>query len=96
MKHLLLLAIKFYWKTLPEHRRRKCIFRKSCSNYVFEVTKYKGFIKGLQSLAYRYKNCRGGFQTFINPINGEKEMILPNREIIGEKEIAEEILNKSY
>lgn len=96
MKHLLLFAIRIYWKTFPEHRRRKCIFKKSCSNYVFDITKQKGFLKGLQSLFYRYKNCRGGFQIFINPINGQKLIILPSREVIDEKEIAEGILNKSY
>ncbi|WP_343616551.1 membrane protein insertion efficiency factor YidD [Flavobacterium sp.] len=92
MKYLILLVIKMYWKTIPPSRRRKCIFRKSCSKYVFETTQKQGFSKGLKAFWFRYKNCRGGFQIFKNPISNNVQIILPSQIIIEREEIAERLL----
>lgn len=92
MKYLLMLIIQVYWTFIPASKRKKCIFKKSCSNFVFETTKREGFIKGLAALLFRYKNCRGGFQIFKNPLNNEIQMILPSKIIISQKEIAERFI----
>ena len=93
MKHLILFAIKMYWNYIPSAKRKKCIFKKSCSNYVFEVTQKEGFISGLKALRFRYQNCRGNFQIFKNPINNKIQMILPSQIIVEREEIAERLLN---
>ncbi|WP_299897153.1 membrane protein insertion efficiency factor YidD [uncultured Aquimarina sp.] len=93
MKFLLLFAIKLYWFLIPKTKRRRCIFRKSCSNYVYEKTCEKGLISGLKVLRYRYLNCRSGFIIFDHPLNNEKLMLLPNQKIIEEKEIAERLIS---
>lgn len=93
MKYCLLFLIKMYWVFKPKTKPAKCIFKKSCSHYVYEETKQKGFLKGFKALVFRIKNCSYGFELFQNPINNEIQMILPNRIIIEEKEIAERLLN---
>ncbi|PTS87606.1 membrane protein insertion efficiency factor YidD [Flavobacterium sp. HMWF030] len=93
MKHLILFAIKMYWEILPPSKRRKCIFKKSCSNYVFETTQKEGFVKGLKAFQFRYKNCRGNFAIFQNPINNKIQMILPSQIIIEKEDIAERLIN---
>jgi putative component of membrane protein insertase Oxa1/YidC/SpoIIIJ protein YidD len=92
MKYLILLTIRFYW-LLPKKERRKCIFRKSCSNYVFEATQERGLLEGLKAFYFRYKNCRGGFEIFKNPITNETQMLLPSKIVISGKEIAERLIN---
>lgn len=94
MKHLILFAIKMYWKILPPSKRRKCIFKKSCSNYVFETTQKEGFVKGLKAFQFRYKNCRGNFAIFQNPINNKIQMILPSQIIIESEDIADRLIKK--
>jgi putative component of membrane protein insertase Oxa1/YidC/SpoIIIJ protein YidD len=94
MKHLILLIIRFYWFSKSKSSKPKCIFRKSCSHYVYEITQERGFLKGLKAFLFRYKNCRGDIQLFKNPINNKINMLLPSRIIIKEDEIAERLLIK--
>lgn len=94
MKILLLTIIKIYWQFIPEKRRRPCVFRKSCSKYVFEKTKEEGFFSGLKALKYRFLNCRNGIEIFENPVNGETQIILPSLEILNQSEISERFLQK--
>ncbi len=92
MKYVLLLLIKIYWALIPAHNRKKCIFKISCSNFVFQETKSKGFFQGMKALKYRYHNCREGFEIFENPVDHTTQMILPNGDILTEPEIAERLL----
>jgi len=93
MKHLILFAIKMYWNCIPPSKRKKCIFKKSCSNYVFDITQKEGIIKGLKAFHFRFKNCRGNFAIFKNPITDKIQMILPSHIIIEREEIAERLLD---
>jgi len=95
MKILLIAIIKLYWAAFPESKRRKCIFRISCSQYVYQATKNEGLYKGLVALRCRYLNCRTGFHIFENPNDGTKIMILPNGQTFTEDEIAERFVDKT-
>ena len=92
MKHLILFAIKMYWSCIPASKRKKCIFKKSCSNYVFETAQEEGFIEALKAFRFRYKNCRGNFAIFKNPITNKLQMILPSQIIIETEGIAERLI----
>ena len=94
MKYLLLLIIKSYWFIIPASKRRKCIFRKSCSKHVYEETISKGIISGIKALKYRFENCRSGAQIFENPTTGKFQIILLNNQILDEKEISERFIKK--
>ncbi|WP_422090970.1 membrane protein insertion efficiency factor YidD [Tenacibaculum ovolyticum] len=93
MKCLLLFSIKVYWFLKPKDKNPCCIFRKSCSHYVYDKTKTGGFIIGFKALRFRTKNCKHGFELFINPISKKTEMILPDKSVIDEHNIAERLLN---
>ncbi|OSY89569.1 hypothetical protein WH52_00320 [Tenacibaculum holothuriorum] len=92
MKYILLGLIKMYWSLKPKNKLPKCIFRKSCSHFVYEVTKSKGFFGGLKALVYRFKNCRYGFELLKKPITDNVIMILPNGDEISEDKIAKWLL----
>ncbi|MBF4507905.1 membrane protein insertion efficiency factor YidD [Flavobacterium sp. JLP] len=92
MKYIILIVIRIYWKIIPPSNRRKCIFKKSCSNHVFEITQKEGFIMGLKAFQFRYKNCRANFSIFQNPIDNKIQMILPSQLIIDKDEIAERLI----
>ncbi|WP_289662208.1 membrane protein insertion efficiency factor YidD [Flavobacterium panacagri] len=92
MKYFILLIIRLYWILIPKSKRKKCIFRKSCSNYVFEITQKEGFINGLKAFRFRYNNCRNGFQVFKNPVTNKIQLILPSLVIVEKEEIAERLI----
>ncbi len=63
MRCLLLLAIRMYW-LIPTRLHDKCIFRESCSHYVYRVAKQRGFIAGLAALRERNGLCRPGYAVY--------------------------------
>jgi len=90
MQTLLLGVIRLYWFLIPESRRRSCIFRESCSRYVFRITSTEGFVTGYKALRARIKKCRPGYRLLKN---GELyELHLKDGSIIPEDEIALRIL----
>ena len=91
MKVLLLILIKTYWLLIPKSKRRKCLFKESCSNYVYEKTKREGLISGVKALKFRIKNCNSNYN-LIN-VNGEKIMISANQQVFKKSELNKSILN---
>lgn len=91
MKIFLLLIIKAYWVLIPKSKRRKCLFKISCSNYVYKQTKTKGLIAGLKALKFRVQNCNPDYS--IMQLSNEKILITKTSLILKEKEINESILN---
>ncbi len=92
MKIILLIIIKFYWFLIPESKRRKCLFRKSCSRYVYEETKTKGLLVGLKALIFRFKNCKPNYQLIV--VAEKKLLITKNNQIFKEEEINKTLLNQ--
>ncbi|QTE22675.1 membrane protein insertion efficiency factor YidD [Polaribacter cellanae] len=92
MKIIILNLIKLYWFFKPKKKSAKCIFRKNCSNYIYDKTFNEGFISGIKALKFRINNCKYGFELFVNPTDNKTYMILPNKDVINEKEIAERLL----
>ncbi|MBN8784598.1 MAG: membrane protein insertion efficiency factor YidD [Terrimonas ferruginea] len=60
MKWLLLLSIRIYW-LIPARRRPRCLFKESCSRYVYRITLLHGYKCGINSLKLRRKQCCAGF-----------------------------------
>ena len=92
MKTLLLNIIKLYWLLIPEHKRRKCIFSKSCSHYVYDEIKYKGVKPGLKALHFRLHNCKPDFDIITDYKTGRKKMRLKTGVVVDEDQIAERLL----
>jgi len=95
MKYILLIAIRIYW-LIPDSKRRNCLFKKSCSRFVFETTTNNGFAAGLKALRYRFATCRQGAALYINPCSGKAEMILANNDILRHDEIAIRLLSNCH
>src|SRR5260221_10985765 len=80
MKALLLLAIRFYWRIVPESRRRRCLFRETCSRYVYRATAHVGFRAGIRALMERAAQCRPGYTVHTTMAN--LEVVCRNGKII--------------
>ncbi|MBB5395080.1 hypothetical protein HDC91_001108 [Mucilaginibacter sp. AK015] len=59
---------------------------------MYRQTRDRGLYRGLVALAFRWSNCRAGYQVFEHPGEGVKRMMLPGGRIIDEPEIAERLL----
>jgi putative component of membrane protein insertase Oxa1/YidC/SpoIIIJ protein YidD len=81
VKHLFILLIKGYWLIYPERVRRKCIFKESCSLFVYNKTKEGGFFMGINALKKRIKQCKPGYR-IVNLPNGEKVVLLADMTIV--------------
>ena len=73
MKFILLKIIQLYWYLIPETKRRKCIFEKSCSNHVYDELKQNGLKNGLKALTFRIRNCQPEFDVFTDYKTGQKK-----------------------
>ncbi len=92
MRVILLGFIKTYWFLVPPKKRNRCLFKKSCSNYVFNISKEQGMLKGVKALLFRWKHCRPGYYI----INGEdgKLLISARNEVFDKNEIDKRIFNE--
>lgn len=52
-------VIRIYWLLIPPERRRRCLFRESCSRHVYAQTEL-GWKVALDAFAARYRACRPG------------------------------------
>ncbi len=64
MRYLLLFAIRLYW-LVPQKNRRRCLFKETCSKYVYRITRQQGLTEGIKALKDRHKKCRPGYY-YIN------------------------------
>jgi putative component of membrane protein insertase Oxa1/YidC/SpoIIIJ protein YidD len=85
MKYFIILLIKFYWKIIPKNKRNKCLFKESCSRKVYNTTLEKGFLKGIQTLFKRFKQCRFGYR--LHYIDSKVKMELIDGTFLNENEI---------
>jgi len=89
MRLVLIIVIRLYWLLIPKEKRRKCIFRKSCSLYVYDQTVQTGFLEGVKALRFRMANCQPSFYIYTDPETGRLKMVLRSGTVIDESEIAE-------
>lgn len=92
MRYFVLTAIRLYWLVIPPDKRRKCIFKRSCSKYVFDTTSKDGFWDGNRAFRFRIKNCNADFDIITDYKSGIRNMRLKDGVLIDESEIAERLL----
>ncbi len=85
MKYLLLLAIRIYWM-IPTKAHDKCIFRETCSHYVYRIASEHGLMAGLRALRERNELCRPGYVVYQS--GGKYYLRTANGTVIEEEEIA--------
>lgn len=93
MKHFLLSFIKLYWFFIPLDKRRTCLFHKSCSRHVYDITSEKGLFLGLKALMTRIKTCRPNHEVIY--LDKEKTLLikLSDGTILQQNEISENIVS---
>ena len=94
MKQLLLIVIKLYWVSIPKKNRRPCLFKETCSQFVYRQTKELGFFEGIRALISRYKKCRKGYQ--LHHTNHGFVMELVDGTLILEKDISPNIIDPIF
>lgn len=90
MKFILLAAIKIYWLCWPKRWKRTCLYRESCSRYVYRITEEKGFKAGMQAFMKRYHKCRADYSVII--LDDHLQLRLSDDSILNESEISKELL----
>jgi hypothetical protein len=79
MKYLLMFFIRLYW-LIPKSYRRSCIFKESCSHYVFNATEASGFKVGIKAFKARYNQCRRGY--FLFECEDQRLVVLADKTVI--------------
>ena len=85
MKYLLLLAIRIYWR-IPTKLHQKCIFRETCSHYVYRIASNQGFLAGVAALRERNELCRPGYVVYR--YQGHYYLKTANGTIVEDQDIA--------
>jgi hypothetical protein len=92
MSWLILFFIRLYWRLIPEVSRKQCIFKESCSRYVYRIISDEGFIPGLQAFVERWKKCKPGY-IIKNSNDGKNiELLLKDGTVLEKKDIADSII----
>lgn len=90
-KQLLLVFIKLYWRCIPVPKRRPCIFRESCSQYVYRTTSEDGFLPGIKAFIKRYRQCRPGYRLGYNTSSSKDEVLLKDGSVVNKDELRADI-----
>ena len=90
MRLLLLLGIRLYWRLWPERLRRPCLFRESCSRYVYRATARAGASAGFAALWERTRRCRGGYS--VETFGDQLVVRLADGSVLSESEASPSLL----
>jgi putative component of membrane protein insertase Oxa1/YidC/SpoIIIJ protein YidD len=93
MRHFLLYIIKLYWFFIPADKRRTCIYHKSCSRHVYDITSEKGLFFGLKALTIRIKTCRPNHEIIYLDKENTLLIKLSDGTTLQENEIASNIVS---
>jgi putative component of membrane protein insertase Oxa1/YidC/SpoIIIJ protein YidD len=85
-----MFVILIYQAIIPCRLRGVCLFKESCSNFVYRQTKNKGFYIGTKALIFRFKNCRANYYLLEN--NGQILLVTKENKVFEEKDLDERIL----
>jgi putative component of membrane protein insertase Oxa1/YidC/SpoIIIJ protein YidD len=94
MKYVLLIIIWIYWRIIPEKKRRRCLFKESCSCFVYRITATKGAKEGILALNERFHQCRSGYKLLQSKNN--IELHLKDGTVIKGDEISQNLTSLNY
>lgn len=78
-------TIEYYWKNVSESNRRVCIYKISCSRFVYNEFHNFGFISGVKAYVYRLRNCNRNY--IIYSTNGKVQILTKFGHILDEDQI---------
>jgi len=71
---------------IPTKLHKRCIFRETCSHYVYRIASQQGFFEGLRALKVRNELCRPGYVVYRS--QGRYYLQTANGSVFAEDEIA--------
>jgi len=74
--------IEYYWRKVPESKRRVCIHKISCSKTVYNTFNEFGFIEGVKIYFERRTTCNSSY--IIDEIDGKIFIVTKNGQVISE------------
>ncbi len=93
MKWIILIAIRIYW-VIPKKFRNNCLFKESCSHFVYRTAKEKGFFCGIAAFFLRKKQCRPGYQLIIQQSSPSVQIRLVDGTVILENEFSDKLVRE--
>ena len=79
LKWLSLGIIHLYW-LIPKHHRRSCIFKQTCSQYVYHELAHNGFVAGIRAFKKRFYQCRPNYA--IIKLDGQDFVVLNDDSLV--------------
>lgn len=61
MARLILWLISLYRRSIPPHKRRRCLFRESCSQHIERIAREHGGFAAMKAFMARARSCRPGY-----------------------------------
>ncbi|MDZ7268367.1 MAG: membrane protein insertion efficiency factor YidD [candidate division KSB1 bacterium] len=61
MRSVIILWIQLYRNFVPEGKRRRCLFRESCSHHVERIARERGSFAAITAFLARARHCRPGY-----------------------------------
>jgi putative component of membrane protein insertase Oxa1/YidC/SpoIIIJ protein YidD len=94
VKHLILATIRAYWRLVPARRRRLCLFRESCSRFVYRTTIEGGALAGARALRRRIRQCRSGYNVRITADG--LQIVCDNGDVVHGRDVNDELFSHRY
>jgi putative component of membrane protein insertase Oxa1/YidC/SpoIIIJ protein YidD len=95
MKWIILKCIELYWTFVPDSLKGVCLFRESCSRYVYRTLKDDGMEQVYRAFTYRLHVCRKPFSITRDQLAERTVMHLCNGDCVDEMSINPYLLTKS-
>ncbi|WP_192966882.1 membrane protein insertion efficiency factor YidD [Phycobacter azelaicus] len=97
MRYPIIWAILLYQRVAPTSLRERCIFKKSCSNYVLEGAREKGTFEAFRRLRERVRRCKPGYAPIDTEAAGHNDLFLlklSDGSIVEESDLSDRLRNE--
>lgn len=92
MRWLLMLPIVVYWYCVPQLvKSRSCLFKETCSRFVYRTARENGLVAGVRALRERYSQCRPGYSVQLIP-SGRFVVVLRGHVSLDQDDVNESVL----
>lgn len=92
MRWLLIRIVCLYRRLPPQFKKRRCLFKETCSALALRVAREEGTLACFHALRKRFAGCRPNYHVFYDAVACEWQVQLVNGETASEAEIADIIL----
>lgn len=92
MRYLFISAIHLYRRLVPPDRRRRCLFRESCSMYIERIAREEGTLAVMFAMVKRLRSCRPGYEFHVLQENNCWELVCVDGSRFPQSEVASHIV----